>query len=104
MGIRECPFCGQRISDTFRDCPHCHETLPGVPRKEAPVYVQKKSRVRRGLFYMMVVAAIYYFFSPNSPLKLPVPFAPILTTYLLPVFFLAGLGMVLFGLFQQVRE
>jgi hypothetical protein len=105
MGLRECPFCGQRISDSFRDCPHCHETLPEIPRAGgARVYAQKKRTIRRGLLYMMVVAVIYYLFSPSSPLKLPVPFAPVLTTYLLPLFFIAGLAMVLYGIFQHVRE
>ncbi len=104
MPVRECPFCGRVISDAFRDCPHCHETLPSVPRAEAPVYAQKKGTVRRGLLYMFVVAVIYYLISPSGPLKYPVPFAPVLTTYLLPLFFLAGLALMLYGIFKQVRE
>jgi hypothetical protein len=61
--------------------------------------------LRRGLFYMMCVAAIYYFLSPASPYKLKVPFdlLPLLTTYFLPLFFLLGLGIALYGLFQHVR-
>jgi len=53
---------------------------------------------------MMLVAAVYYFFSPNSPLKLPVPFAPVLTTYLLPLFFFSIFAMVLYRTFQHVHE
>lgn len=52
---------------------------------------------------MMTVAFVYYLLSPASFLKLPVPFAPILTTYLLPCFFLMGLGFALYGIFQNVR-
>lgn len=52
---------------------------------------------------MMAVAFIYYLLSPTSPLKLPVPFAPILTTYLLPLFFLLGLSFALYGIYQNVR-
>ena len=104
MGIRECPFCGRKISDAFRDCPHCHETLPEL----RPVKTSSSSRrggpLRRGLLYMMVVAFIYYLLSPSSPLKIPVPFAPVLTNYLLPLCFLAGLGFALYGIFFQVRE
>ncbi|HEV2616304.1 MAG TPA: hypothetical protein VGU63_06800 [Candidatus Acidoferrales bacterium] len=58
---------------------------------------------RRGLLYMMIVAFVYYLLSAGSPLKIPVPFAPILTTYLLPLFFLAGLGFTMYGIFLQVK-
>jgi len=54
--------------------------------------------------YMMLVAFIYYLLSANSPLKLPtMPFAPLLTTYLLPLFFLASLGMAMYGIFFQAK-
>ncbi|MGH9729294.1 MAG: hypothetical protein ACRD33_05390 [Candidatus Acidiferrales bacterium] len=53
---------------------------------------------------MMIVAFVYYLLSANSPLKIPtVPFAPILTTYLLPLSFLAGLGFTMYGIFLQVK-
>ena len=52
---------------------------------------------------MMVVAFVYYLLSVNSPLKISVPFAPILTTYLLPLVFLAGLGFAMYGIFLQVK-
>jgi len=53
---------------------------------------------------MMIVAFIYYLLSANSPLKIPtVPFAPLLTTYLLPLFFLVSLGMTMYGIFLQVK-
>ncbi|MGB6483338.1 MAG: hypothetical protein WBE86_07620 [Candidatus Acidiferrales bacterium] len=109
MGIRECPFCGKSISDAFRDCPHCHETLP---ERRVPVAASasratsadRPTAFRRGLLYMMTVAFVYYLLSPVSPLKLPVPFAPILTRYLLPSFFLAGMAFSLYGIYQNVRE
>jgi hypothetical protein len=53
---------------------------------------------------MMIVAFIYYLLSANSPLKIPaVPFAPLLTTYLLPLFFLTSLGITMYGIFLQVK-
>ncbi|MGH9864495.1 MAG: hypothetical protein ACRD4H_03700 [Candidatus Acidiferrales bacterium] len=65
----------------------------------------KGGPLRRGLLYMMIVAFIYYLLSTNSPLKIPVvPFAPILTGYLLPLFFLAGLGFTMYGIFFEVRN
>ncbi|MHB8527057.1 MAG: hypothetical protein ACYC92_02675 [Candidatus Acidiferrales bacterium] len=53
---------------------------------------------------MMIVAFIYYLLSASSPLKIPMPFAPVLTTYLLPLFFLAGLGFALYGIFFHVTQ
>jgi hypothetical protein len=104
MGVRECPFCGKKISDAFRDCPHCHETLPELRVVKSSSSSGKGGPLRRGLLYMMIVAFIYYFLSSNSPLKLPtVPFAPLLTTYLLPLFFLASLGITMYGIFLQVK-
>lgn len=105
MGVRECPFCGRTIFEAFKDCPHCHETLPErrLPSKPAPAGMTPgRGMLRRGLLYMMFVAAIYYFLSPSSPLKLPVPFVPILTTYLLPLFFVMGLIFALYGIYQHV--
>jgi len=103
MGVRECPFCGKSISDAFRDCPHCHETLPEMRRAKAASPSGRGGPLRRGLLYMMVVAFIYYLLSASSPLKIPVPFAPLLTNYLLPLLFLAGLGFALYGIFLQVK-
>ena len=112
MGTRECPFCGKSIADVFRDCPQCHETLPerrfsgaaGDGGAARTAHADRPTTFRRGLLYMMTVAFVYYLLSPVSPLKLPVPFAPLLTGYLLPCFFLMGLGFALFGIYQSVRE
>jgi len=104
MGVRECPFCGRKISDIFRDCPHCHETLPELRVLNASSSSSGKGGpLRRGLLYMMIVAFIYYLLSARSPLKIPVPFAPVLTTYLLPLFFLAGLSFTMYGIFLEVK-
>jgi len=106
MGVRECPFCGKKISDAFRDCPQCHESLPELRRvKTASRSLGARGGpLRRGLLYMMIVAFVYYLLSANSPLKIPVPFTPVLTTYLLPLFFLAGLGFALYGIFFHATQ
>lgn len=105
MGVRECPFCGKQISDAFRDCPHCHETVPElrVVKRASSSPAGKGGPLRRGLLYMMIVAFVYYLLSASSPLKIPVPFAPVLTTYLLPLFFLAGLCFAMYGIFLEVK-
>lgn len=104
MGVRECPFCGWKISDAFRDCPHCHETLPEPRVVKSSSSSGRGGPLRRGLLYMMIVAFLYYLLSANSPLKLPaVPFAPLLITYLLPLFFVVSLGITMYGIFLQVK-
>ena len=103
MGVRECPFCGKKISDAFRDCPLCHETLPELRALKTSSSSGRGGPLRRGLMYMMIVAFVYYLLSANSPLKIYVPFAPILTTYLLPLVFLAGLSFAMYGIFLEVK-
>lgn len=103
MGVRECPFCGKKISDAFRDCPLCHETLPELRVIRTSSSSGKGGPLRRGLLYMMIVAFVYYLLSANSPLKISVPFTPILTTYLLPLVFLAGLSFAMYGIFLEVK-
>lgn len=105
MGVRECPFCGKKISDAFRDCPYCHEAVPELRRTESSSPASERNGpLRRGLLYMMVVAFVYYLLSPSSPLKIPVPFAPVLTNYVLPLCFVAGLGFALYGIFFHVKR
>lgn len=52
---------------------------------------------------MMSVAFIYYVMSPNSPYPIKMPYPSLLSTYLLPCFFLMGLAFALYGIFQHVR-
>lgn len=59
--------------------------------------------MHRGLWYMLIVAVIYYFFTQKTPLKIPLPFAPTLTTYLLPTLFFAALIFVLYGVFLRIK-
>lgn len=104
MGSRQCPFCGKMIRDTLRECSFCHENLPPVPRTvSASTSRRGKFELRRGLLYMLGVAVIYYFLSSNSPVKLTVPFTPLLLNDVLPIFFAVSLGFALYGLFHFVR-
>ena len=105
MGSRQCPFCGKIIRDYLRECSFCHENLPPVARMAsvAAPAEEGRSELRRGLLYMLGVAVIYYFLSPASPVKLTVPFAPLLLRADLPIFFLVSIGFALYGLFHFVR-
>jgi hypothetical protein len=52
----------------------------------------------------LLAGVIYYFAGGHSGLKLPVEVPGFVNMYLTPLLFLAGVGMALYGLFQQIRS
>lgn len=106
MPARQCPFCGKSVSNVHRQCPFCRETLPEASKIHAarPRWsdVQARRKVRQGLLYMLVAGLIYYFAGGyGSPLQLPVKFQPIVSQFLIPLLFLGGLGLTLFGYYMK---
>lgn len=64
-----------------------------------------RQQIRRGLLYMLLAAVIYYFAGGyGAPLRLPVQIVPAVTNYLLPLLFLGGLALTLYGFFQKIRS
>ena len=85
-------------------CPSCREAVPQVQltRRTGP---DGRQQMRRGLLYMLLAAVIYYLAGGYSaPLWLPVQVLPVVTNYLLPLLFLGGLGLTLYGLFLRMRS
>jgi len=85
-------------------CPYCREAVPQVQltRRTGP---DGKAQMRRGLLYMLLAAVIYYFAAGYAaPLWLPVQVLPVVVNYLLPLLFLAGLGLTLYGLFLRFKS
>lgn len=96
---RQCPYCGQLVHDSLAECPHCHETIPEL-RADAPASRRSdvgRRKVRRGLLCMLLAAVIHYFAGGYSGMQLPFPIQPVVTVYLAPLLFLAGLGLALYG-------
>lgn len=103
VGMRQCAFCGKRISAHLNQCPFCREMVPQVrlSRKGAGGHTQ----VRRGLLYMLLAGVIYYFAAGFAkPFELPVTVQPAITAYLVPLLFLGGLGLALYGFFLRFRS
>src|SRR4030081_2849921 len=99
---RPCVYCGKRIAAHLTQCPFCREAVPQVQltRRTGP---DGRQQMRRGLLYMLLAAVIYYFAGGySSPLWLPVQVLPIVTSYLLPLLFLGGLSLTLYGLFLRI--
>jgi hypothetical protein len=101
---RQCSFCGRQIAATLNQCPFCREMVTQV-RLSRPSGSNGRRQIRRGLLYMLLAAIIYYFAGGYAaPLWLPVQVMPAVVNYLLPLFFLGGLGLTLYGLFLRIKS
>ncbi len=90
------------MHDSLAECPYCHETIPELRRAAAPDAAPRRpdvgrTKIRRGLLCMLLAAVIHYFAGGYSGMKLPFPIQPVVTLYLAPLLFLAGLGLSLYG-------
>jgi len=108
MPEQVCPFCGKQLRAALERCPHCRETIPRMTnsttaRKISASY-EGRANIRRGLLWTLLAAVLYYFSSGMSPLTLPFSVPEFVTLYLIPLLFLAGIAMSLFGLFQRGRR
>ena len=103
MPTRECPHCGKQVFDQMTQCPYCREAMGPVPRLRGD-HVREaagKSKMRQGLLYVLLAAIIHYFAGGYSPLKVPLPVGPLVTNYLSPLLFLAGIGLAIFGFYLK---
>jgi hypothetical protein len=85
-------------------CPFCREAVPQVQltRRSGP---NGHEQMRRGLLYMLLAAVIYYFAAGYAaPLWLPVQVLPVVTNYLLPLLFIGGLGLSIYGVFLRFKS
>ena len=58
-----------------------------------------RRQIRRGLLYMLLAGVIQYFAAGYSSFTLPISVPPVVTTYLAPVVFVSGLGLVIYGFY-----
>ena len=102
--MRQCIYCGKLIRRNLRQCPYCREAQSEV---RAPAAARQQAgsggRFRSGLLLMLMAAVIQYFASGYSPMALPNQISSPAITYLVPLLFLSGLGLTLYGVFLRVR-
>ncbi len=81
-------------------CPFCREMQPEVKfwRHERP---DARHKVRQGLLFMLLAGAMYYICGGYSPFTLPFEVPSFVTVYLIPLLFLAGFGLTIYGLFLR---
>ena len=103
--LRQCPFCGVPVSRTIAQCPSCREVIgaaegPSMGPSKRMALPQKRRFVRRGLLYMLLAGVSYYVSAGYSALSLPVFITSAVTAIFVPLLFLGGLGLTLFGLWR----
>jgi hypothetical protein len=100
MARRQCAYCGTFVSETEKTCPNCREAL--LERIELHSAPHGGPEIRRGLLCMLLAVAIYYLAAPQSIVPIPFHIPPMVTTYLLPLLFLLGLGFTIFGAMRRI--
>lgn len=89
--------------DTAAQCPFCREPLQAVPQVTGLVGAEGANKqIRRGLIYMLLAAVTNYLVGGYSPVQFPLTVIPQVTDLLIPFLFLAGLGLVIFGIYRRV--
>jgi hypothetical protein len=103
LATRPCVFCGKSMLAHLTRCPHCREDIPKVQLSSRP-RTGGRLEIRRGLLYMLLAGVIQYFAAGYSPFSLPISIPPSVTAYFAPVVFLAGLGLLIYGLYLRAKS
>ena len=60
--------------------------------------------MRRGFLYMLLAGVIQFFAAGYSGMTLPIAVPAPVTEYLAPVVFLAGLGLLVYGVYLRMKS
>jgi hypothetical protein len=85
-------------------CPFCREEVPQVRLPARSVRVGGREQIRRGILYMLLAGVIHFFAAGYSGMTLPFVVPAIVTEYLSPVVFLAGLGLLFYGFYLRAKS
>jgi hypothetical protein len=58
--------------------------------------------MRRGFLYMLLAGVIQFFAAGYSGMSLPIAVPPLVSAYLAPTVFLAGLGLLFYGMYLRL--
>jgi hypothetical protein len=100
MARRQCAYCGTFVDEDAKQCPDCREVL--AERIQLHTGPQGWAEIRRGLLYMVLGAALYFFAKPGSPMPMPFPVPAVVTTYLLPLLFILGVCFAIYGGMRRI--
>jgi hypothetical protein len=76
--------------------------MPAMRLPSAPVLRPRgQEQMRRGFLYMLLAGVIQFFAAGYSGMTLPITVPPLVSSYLAPMVFLAGLGLLLYGMYLR---
>jgi hypothetical protein len=84
-------------------CPFCREAIQQVRVKARAYAAEGRTKMRRGLLYVLLGAVVHYFAAGYSGLTLPVTIPAAVTTYGTPLILACGLGLIVYGGFLYLR-
>ena len=86
-------------------CPACREEVPEVRLSAHPIKsTAGRNQMRRGFLYMLLAGVIQFFAAGYSGMTLPISVPPAVSQYLAPVVFMAGLGLLLYGIVRRLKH
>jgi hypothetical protein len=89
----------------LKRCPACREDVPEIRLAARPVErTTGRNQMRRGFLYMLLAGVIQFFAGGYSGMTLPIAVPPAVTLYLAPLVFMAGLGMLVYGMCLRVKR
>jgi hypothetical protein len=103
-GMRVCVYCGKPMPAHLNRCPACREEVPDVRLSSRPKSVAGREQMRRGFLYMLLAGVIQFFAAGYSGMTLPIAVPPTVTQYLAPVVFIAGLGLLVYGIILRMKS
>jgi len=104
LAMRPCVFCGKPIGAHLNRCPFCREAVPEVRVATPRVHTGGREHIRRGFLYMILAGVIHFFAGGYSGLTVPFAVPPLVTQYLSPLVFLAGAGLIFYGIYLRYRS
>jgi hypothetical protein len=85
-------------------CPFCREEIPERRDAARQFAANGRTKIRRGLLFMLLAGIIHYFAGGYSGMRLPVEIPSLVTRYLTPLLFSCGLGLGLYGAYLYARR
>jgi hypothetical protein len=104
-GSRQCIYCGKIIGRNLMQCPYCREAQTEARTPAASIAnAGSGGQLRSGLLLVLMGAAVEYFAGGYGPMAMPDQLRSPVNTYLVPLLFVSGIGMSLYGVFLRLRS